>query len=114
MRSLPAELSPSLCHQQSSASARTQSRGWPRYLRNGRTGGASKGILLLALTCSLALASLPANQTSARFNAGMWTEDEEGAVVAATSEEAIQGPKIRFIAKAFHTWDFRYRGKVDH
>lgn len=74
MRSLPAELSPSLCHQQSSASALTQSRGWPRYLQNGRTGGASKGISLLALTRSLALASLPANQTSAQLNAETWTE----------------------------------------
>lgn len=34
--------------------------------------------------------------------------------MAATRDEAIQGPKIRFIAKALHTWDYSYEEKVGH
>lgn len=59
---------------------------------------------------------LPCLQTRPRrsLTQGHGLRDEERAVVAATREETLQGPKIGFIAKAFHAWDFSYREKVDH
>lgn len=62
MRSPPAELSPSLYHQWSSASALTQSRSWLALLPAKWQGRRSQQRdFILTLRCTLAPASLPVN-----------------------------------------------------
>lgn len=88
MRSPPTELSPSRVTSRAVLQLSHKSTGWPRYLGQGRAGRARTGISLLALT-----SSLPANKPQHRLR------DEPRAEQAATRDGAIQGHKIRSIAK---------------